>query len=128
MRNFRVRLRLLLAAVLPGGVAVESGGRRLLCSPWSGRLRDSADGGDCVIQVPAAALMDCLAYDNFVDLCIGMFVPIELRERSLAERVNLFWMLMVLADYGYADGIPARLKWLFWAWRMERSQPIAQPG
>ena len=122
------RQRLLLAAILPRGVAVESGGRRLLYSPWSGRLRETGKVGDCTIRIPPAALKDSLASGHFGDLCIGMFVPITLRERSLAGRVDLFWMLMILADYGYADGIAARLKWLFWAWRVERRRPIAQPG
>ncbi|MEQ8328577.1 MAG: hypothetical protein RIE84_13505 [Parvibaculum sp.] len=122
------RQRWLLAAVLPGGVAIESGGRRLLYAPWSGRLRETDKGGDCVIQVPAAALKDSLASGNFGDLCIGMFVPATLRDRALAGRVNLFWMLMVLADYGYADGILSRLRWLVWVWRVERRRPIARPG
>ncbi|MBO6634187.1 MBL fold metallo-hydrolase [Parvibaculum sp.] len=122
------RQRWLLAAVLPRGIAVESGGRRFLYAPWSGRLRETDKGGDCAIRIPAAALKDSLASGNFGDLCIGMFVPTELRERSLAERVNLFWMLMILADYGYADGILTRLRWLLWAWRVERRRPIAQPG
>lgn len=122
------RQRWLLAAILPRGIAVESGGRRFLYSPLSGRLRETRKGGDCTIRAPLAALKDALATGQFGDLSIGMFVPINLRHRGLAERVNLFWMLMILGDYGYADGLLTRLRWMVWAWRVERSRPIARPG
>ncbi|MFA7431516.1 MAG: hypothetical protein WCZ23_15255 [Rhodospirillaceae bacterium] len=121
------RPRLAMMAVLPRGVAVRCAGRRFLYSPITGRLSERADGGACTIDVPVAALKDALAFGHFGDLCITMFVPIHLHRDTPARKVDVFWMLMILADYGYAGRMSNSLRWLWWAWRMERRRPLRQP-
>lgn len=127
LRMTLARQRLPMAFVVPEGVAVRSGGRRFLYQPRSGRFSERADGGACTIDVPVAALKDALAFGHFGDLCITMFVPITLHGDTPARRIDVFWMLMILADYGYAGGILNRLRWLWWSWRVERRRTLPLP-
>ncbi len=128
LRTALSRHRVALMGLLPRGVAVRCGGRRFLYTPITGRLRERADGGACTIDVPVAALKDALAFGHFGDLCITMFVPIHLHGATPAERVDVFWMLMILADYGYAGGPAALLRWAWWAWRTERRRTLPLPA
>ncbi|MGC2854475.1 MBL fold metallo-hydrolase [Novispirillum sp. DQ9] len=127
LRATLARQRALIAVLLPKGVAVRCAGRRFLYTPLSGRLTERPDGGACTIDVPVAALKDALAFGHFGDLCITMFVPITLHGGTPAAKVDMFWMLMILADYGYAGGPLGRLKWLWWSWTVERRRTLPLP-
>lgn len=128
LRTTLSRHRVALMGLLPRGVAVRCGGRRFLYTPITGRLRERADGGACTIDVPVAALKDALAFGHFGDLCITMFVPIHLHGQTPARRVDVFWMLMILADYGYAGGPGTLLRWALWSWRTERRRTLPLPA
>lgn len=128
LRRTLARQRLFLAVALPRGVAVRCAGRRFLYTPWTGALRECGDGGHCTIDVPVAALKDALAFGHFGDLCITMFVPITLHGGTPAARIDAFWMMMILADYGYAGGPFNRLEWLWWSWRVERRRTLPLPA
>lgn len=127
LRKTLARQRLFLALYLPKGVAVRCGGRRFLYSPLSGSLNERPDGGHCTIDVPVAALKDALAFGHFGDLCITMFVPIILHGNTPAAKIDAFWMMMILADYGYAGGLLNRLKWMWWVRTVERRRTLPLP-
>lgn len=127
LRRCLNRQRSALAVLFPQGFAVASGGQRYLYTPVSGRLRERSEGGAFTIEVPAAPLRDALNFGHFGDLCITMFVPIHLHGNTQASRVDVMWMLMILADYGYAGGPLNRLSWAWWAWRTERWRDLPLP-
>lgn len=121
--------RLAMLAILPRGLAFDVGDQRLFYNPKRGRLSESRERGGfrpaARIVVPAGTFKEAILYGHVADLFIGMFMDIHLDEDTGHEKVNLFYYLMTLRDYGYV-GLWRRLKWAIWAWRGLR-RPLPAP-
>lgn len=123
--------RLSMLAVLPRGLAFDAGPDRLFYDPKRGRL-SKVEGPKAIrpaarIVVPAATFREAIRYGHIADLFIGMFMDIHLDEDTPHRRVNFFYYLMTLRDYGYV-GLWKRAKWALWAWRgLRRPLPMAEP-
>lgn len=124
--------RLSMLAILPRGLAFDVGEDRLLYDPKRGRLK-MLDGPRAIrpaarIVVPAATFREAIRYGHVADLFIGMFMDIHLDEDTPHQRVNFFYYLMTLRDYGYV-GLWKRFIWAIWAWRgLHRPLPTPAPA
>lgn len=119
--------RLSMLAILPRGLIFRVGDDSLFYSPKRGRLEkleaSRAPRAAAEIVVPAAAFREAIQYGHVADLFIGMFMDIHLDEDTPHNRINSFYYLMTLRDYGYG-GFWKRLVWAFWAWRgLKRGLP-----
>lgn len=124
--------RLAMLAILPRGLVFDVGGRHLFYEPKRGRLKDTPAGAASArpaarIVVPSGTFKEAIMYGHVADLFIGMFMDIHLDEDTEHRKVNLFYYLMTLRDYGYV-GLWRRLKWALWAWRGLRRPLPASPG
>lgn len=123
--------RLSMLAVLPRGLAFDAGPDRLFYDPKRGRLlkieAPRAIRPAARIVAPTATFREAIQYGHVADLFIGMFMDIHLDEDTPHRRVNFFYYLMTLRDYGYV-GVWRRLRWALWAWRgLRRRLPPPQP-
>lgn len=123
-------IRWLLWAILPRGFAIEAGGVRLFWDAGSARLVDNALGaqGHFTLRVPLLPLKEAVTYGHMGDLSIPMFTEIHLDATTKPERGDVFFMLLILRDYGYLGSIGKAVRWGKWAlcglWKARRALPL----
>lgn len=125
-------LRHFLRIWLPRGFGIRADGRRLFWNSLRARLEHPggtrAELGHFTLELPLLPLKQAVAYGHLGDLSIPMFTRIHLHGATSPRHVDVFFMLLILRDYGYL-GTPARLwRWLRWAaalaWRARRPLPL----
>ncbi|MDF2096976.1 MBL fold metallo-hydrolase [Aquibaculum arenosum] len=126
------QLRSLLRAWLPKGFSIKADGVRLFWNSLRGRLeqRDKhSKAGHFTLSMPLLPLKQAATFGHLGDLSIPMFTRIELHGPTRPRRVDVFFMLLILRDYGYL-GAPGRtLRWLRWAakLRLQARRPLPRP-
>lgn len=107
-----------LAVLLPKGFSIEAGQTRLSWRPWRARLDDGGvRSGHFTLKVPLLPLKEAVTYGHMGDLSIPMFTEIHLDQATQPSRGDIFFMLLILRDYGYLGSIGRTLRWGFWALR-----------
>ena len=121
------RVRFYLKWAFAKGIGFRLGQRRFRYDPLKHEIEHGGEDGAFVLEAPPAAFKDALAVGHFGDLSIPMFTNIHLSRRMPRRRVNRFFMLLILCDYGYGGGFGRWLRWLRWAWKCERHATIVPP-
>ncbi|TBN54206.1 MBL fold metallo-hydrolase [Hansschlegelia quercus] len=120
-------LRLYLLALFPRGFGVTAGDLALHFDPRKGRLERRASTGHFQLEIPPLALKEALAFGHVGDLCIPMFTRAHLDGRTTPRRVELFFMLLALRDYGYVGGLGRLARWAAWVGREQLRRLPAPP-
>jgi len=128
-------LRWPLRLLLPRGFGIRADGRSLFWNSRRGRLerRDLRPGeGHFTLELPLLPLKQAAAYGHLGDLCIPMFTTIHLDARTPPRRVDVFFMLLILRDYGYLGSAGKLRRWLLWLARLAREArrplPLPEPA
>jgi hypothetical protein len=125
-------LRPFLAALFPRGLGFRAGAIDLHYEPWRGRLSRRKSPGHFVLEIPPVPLKEAVTFGHLGDLCIPMFTVIHLDGRTPARRVDQFFMLMILRDYGYLGSLGRMARWARWvageAARRLPFPPASSPG
>jgi hypothetical protein len=109
-------IRWLLAVLLPKGFDIEAGEAHLTWKPWAARLvTGAATGGHFTLKVPLLPLKEAVTYGHVGDLSIPMFTEIHLDARTQPGRGDVFFMLLILRDYGYLGSLRKSGRWGLWA-------------
>lgn len=116
-----------LAYILPRGFSIEAGAARMFWNARAGRLERGRGGGQFTLRLPLLPLKDALRFGHVGDLCIPMFTEIHLDGDTPMRRVDVFFMLLILRDYGYVRGGWRTLRWALWAWKIRRAGRKALP-
>lgn len=123
--------RMPILALLPRGLCFDVGPDRFLYDPRRGRLGRLSNALSrqpaARIVAPAATFREAIRYGHIADLFIGMFMEIHLDADTPHQRLNVFYYLMALRDYGYG-GLWRLLRWGLWSWRSLRAPVPAPPA
>lgn len=122
-------LRAFLLPLFPRGFGIEAGDLALHYDSRRGRLRRAASDGHFRLVVPALALKEALSTGHVGDLCIPMFTTVHLDARTPPRRVDAFFMLLILRDYGYLGGAWRFCRYVAWLAReaLRRLPPPPRP-
>ncbi|MGH8583102.1 MAG: MBL fold metallo-hydrolase [Gammaproteobacteria bacterium] len=117
------RFRYFSALLFRKGIGFELGNTKLTYLPWPGKMIEGEAKGSFVLRIPTQALKDVLKYGHFGDLGITMFTLIILNERTDPRFVYVFFMLIMLHDYGHTVSVVRFLQWIvngfrIWRWRI----------
>jgi hypothetical protein len=119
-------LRPFLIALFPRGFGLRAGALELHYDPWRGRMDRRASPGHFILEVPPMPLKEAASYGHVGDLCIPMFTLIHLDGQTPPRRVDVFFMLLILRDYGYLGSLGRIIRWGVWAMRETlRRLPLA---
>lgn len=122
------QLRPFLMALFPRGFGFRSGGTELCYAPWKGKLSEGkAENPHFTLDLPPVPFKEALAFGHLGDLCIPMFTMIHMDGRTSPKRVDMFFMLLILRDYGYLGSVRRMVRWLAWTLR-ERMKPLPVPS
>ena len=122
-------IRLPLQLLFPRGFTIQAGDMRLSWNAAAARFAARKDLGHFLLTVPLLPLTEALRRGHLGDLCIPMFAKIDLHGGTRQDRVNWFFMLLILQDYGYVGDWPSTLAWLGWAWKRRSAlrRPLSIP-
>ncbi|HEY0292004.1 MAG TPA: hypothetical protein VGC51_06645 [Hansschlegelia sp.] len=120
-------LRVFLLALFPRGFGVTAGGLSLHYDPRRGRLERRPTTGHFRLTIPPLALKEALTFGHVGDLCIPMFTSVHLDGRTAPRRVEAFFMLLTLRDYGYLGSARRMGRWAAWALRESLRRLPAPP-
>jgi len=104
-------IRLMAMVLFPRGVGFRIRDLELTFRPWTGRVTRGKATGNFVLNVPAAAIKDALAYDHFGDLGITMFTIVNLNRSTRPLLVYLFFIVLTLHDYKHITSVGGFFKW-----------------
>lgn len=125
-------LRWPLRLLLPRGFGIRADGSSLFWNSRRGRLerRDLRPAeGHFILELPLLPLKQAAAYGHLGDLCIPMFTTIHLHARTPPRRVDAYFMLLILRDYGYLGSNGRLRRWLLWLARLawDARRPLSLP-
>jgi hypothetical protein len=123
-------LYLPLLFLFPRGFAIRADGVALAWESLRGRLVEARRGGHFALNLPLLPLKEALANGHAGDLCIPMFMTIDLFGATARRRVDVFFMLLILRDCGYLGALPRTLAWLLWSAKVRRARrrPLPLPA
>lgn len=107
-------LRPVLAPLFPRGFGITAGAIDLHYNPWRGVMERRRSPGHFRLEMPPLALQEAVTFGHVGDLCIPMFTQVHLDGRTPARRVEAFFQLLILRDYGYLGSAGRVARWIGW--------------
>ncbi len=122
-------IRWFLRYILPKGFSIDADGTKMFWNPKTSRLERGGSGGNLTLRLPLLPLKEATEFGHVGDLSIPMFTEIHLDGTTTKHTGDVFFMLLILRDYGYLGSIGKTIRWAWWAWGVLRGakKPLPVP-